>query len=112
WPRRGRGSRPRRPAHGRRHAGAETAGARRNGELPVKSLRSICALPPGGKRLLAGALRRRGLSARAVHRVLRVARTIADLEGEERVGLPHLAEAVRYRILSDSPVETVPVPDG
>jgi magnesium chelatase family protein len=42
------------------------------------------------------------MSARAIHRVLRVARTIADLEGSRDVSLPHLAEAVRYRVLSDS----------
>jgi magnesium chelatase family protein len=79
--------------------------ASRNAELSGRALVRTCALPPGGRRLLAGALRRRGLSARAVHRVLRVARTIADLEGEERVGLPHLAEALRYRLLTEVPSE-------
>ncbi|MBZ0268058.1 hypothetical protein K8I85_07875, partial [bacterium] len=47
------------------------------------------------------ARRRRGMSARAVHRVMRVARTIADLEGSAAVALTHLAEAARFRILSD-----------
>jgi magnesium chelatase family protein len=83
---------------------AGRAGVSRNSELPPRALRDVCALPPGGRQLLAAALRRRGLSARAVHRVLRVARTIADLEGAERVLLAHLAEAVRYRILSDGGV--------
>lgn len=77
-----------------------------NAELEGKWLRELCALPTGGRALLAASLRRRGLSARAVHRVLRVARTLADLEGREAVGLTHLAEAARYRILSDTP------PDG
>jgi magnesium chelatase family protein len=73
----------------------------RNSELEGRRLLRVCALPPGGRQLLAAALRRRGLSARAIHRVLRVARTIADLEGSEAVKLTHLAEAARYRIMSE-----------
>jgi magnesium chelatase family protein len=73
-----------------------------NASLGGKALRQTCKLPPGGRQLLAGALRRRGLSARAIHRVLRVARTIADLEGAERVMLTHLAGALRYRLLSET----------
>jgi magnesium chelatase family protein len=76
-------------------------GATRNAELEGRRLLRVCALPPGGRQLLAAALRRRGLSARAIHRVLRVARTIADLERSEGVKLAHLAEAARYRIMSD-----------
>ncbi len=70
-----------------------------NAELDGRWLRESCRLPAGAKSILATALKRRGFSARAIHRVMRVARTIADLEGEEWVGLPHLAEAVRYRML-------------
>ena len=44
------------------------------------------------------------LAGRAIHRVLRVSRTIADLEGAADVTLPHLAEAVRYRVLPDGSV--------
>lgn len=77
--------------------------ARMNALLEGRWLREACKLPPGAKAILATALRRRGFSARAIHRVMRVSRTIADLEGEETVGLPHLAEAVRYRILGDGP---------
>ena len=76
-------------------------GATRNADLEGRRLLRVCALPPGGRQLLAAALRRRGLSARAIHRVLRVARTIADLESCEGVKLAHLAEAARYRIMSD-----------
>jgi magnesium chelatase family protein len=72
-----------------------------NSTLEGKRLREVCALPAGGRNLLATALRRRGFSARAIHRVMRVARTIADLEGSETVKLVHLAESVRYRILSE-----------
>jgi magnesium chelatase family protein len=82
-------------------ARAAAAGAATNAELAARDLSRWCALPAGGRVLLARALRRRGLSARAVHRVLRVARTLADLEGAERVQLAHVAEAVRYRLLSD-----------
>jgi magnesium chelatase family protein len=48
-------------------------------------------------RLLADAAERLGFTARAYHRVLRVARTIADLDGDHSVGEPHVAEALRYR---------------
>jgi magnesium chelatase family protein len=72
-----------------------------NAELESKRLREACVLPVGGRDLLSTALRRRGSSARALHRVMRVARTIADLEGVESVMLAHLAEAVRYRVLSE-----------
>jgi magnesium chelatase family protein len=77
-------------------------GALRNADLEGRRLLRVCALPPGGRALLASALRRRGLSARAIHRVMRVARTIADLEGEPRVALRHLAEAARYRVVPDA----------
>ena len=90
-----------RSARARQLARGEGDGPFLNAELEGRRLREACALPPGGRDLLATALRRRGLSARALHRVMRVARTIADLEGAERVRLAHLAEAVRYRVLSE-----------
>jgi magnesium chelatase family protein len=93
-------------ARARQAARAGDAGALRNAELPGRALRRVCTLPAGGRALLAGALRRRGLSARALHRVLRVARTLADLEGAESVELAHVAEAVRYRILPDGASDT------
>ena len=91
-------------------ARTEHVGAHCNADLTPKQLKNVARLPPGGRALLAEALRRRGLSARAFHRVLRVARTIADLDGSESIGLAQLAEAVRYRILSDGVADAVTFP--
>jgi magnesium chelatase family protein len=68
-----------------------------NAHLPNAALRLHCALDPPGRRLIADAVDRGGMSARAVHRALRVARTIADLEGEAQVSVLRLAEALQYR---------------
>jgi magnesium chelatase family protein len=68
-----------------------------NAQLPAQLLREHCALDAGGRQLVADAIDRGGMSARAVHRALRVARTIADLSGEEHVGALRLAEALQYR---------------
>ena len=68
-----------------------------NGMLSNAALRKHCALDASGTRLIADAVDRGGKSARAVHRALRVARTIADLAGEERVTSLRLAEALQYR---------------
>ena len=68
-----------------------------NAQLPAPALREHCALDPASRQLVADAVDRGGMSARAVHRALRVARTIADLAGEERVTVMRLAEALQYR---------------
>jgi len=70
-----------------------------NARLAGPALEAACALDDDGRALLAAASRRLGLSARAHHRVLRVARTIADLAGEETIATAHLAEALGYRQL-------------
>ena len=75
--------------------------AKSNAELSPRSIRKHCAVDADGKRLLTAAGDRMGLSGRAHDRILKVARTIADLAGAERIGTPHLAEAIRYR---DRPV--------
>jgi magnesium chelatase family protein len=62
-------------------------------------IRSYCALDPAGRHLLSAAVERLGLSARAHQRILKVARTLADLEGESRIAPRHLAEAIQYRLL-------------
>ena len=70
-----------------------------NARLRGGSLRRHCALDATGQELLHAAAEKLGLSARAHDKVLRVARTIADLEGAERVRAPHVAEAIQYRAL-------------
>ena len=59
----------------------------------------FCAPDPAARKLLEQALSRLSLSARAYHRVLKVARTIADLAGLETLGAAQVSEAVRYREL-------------
>ena len=68
-----------------------------NAQMGVREIERFCRLTPGGEALLAGAVDRFGLSARAYHRVLKVARTIADLEGSTEIKEEHLAEAIQYR---------------
>jgi magnesium chelatase family protein len=79
-------------------------GLRCNGEMGPDAIRRWAQPDADGRRLLEHASRGLGLSARAYHRILRVARTIADLAGEERLGAAHLAEAVAYRCLDRDPV--------
>lgn len=68
-----------------------------NSMLTSEELRRWCTLDTAGRTLLEGASERMGLSARGAVRVLRVARTLADLDGVERVREEHLAEALQYR---------------
>jgi magnesium chelatase family protein len=68
-----------------------------NAHLSDAALRACAALDAPGRLLVGDAVDHGGMSARAVHRALRVARTIADLAGEERVAAMRLAEALQYR---------------
>jgi magnesium chelatase family protein len=70
-----------------------------NAALPGAELERIVKLDQEGRRLIEGAVSRLGLSARAFNKVLRVARTIADLEGEARVSAGHVGEAIQGRII-------------
>ena len=73
-----------------------------NGGMGPAAIRRWAKTEKDGKLLLEHASRALGLSARAYHRILRVARTIADLAGEEVISTTHLAEAVAYRSLDRS----------
>ena len=73
-----------------------------NSQIPVTEMRRVCSLDEYGERTLELAVRRMGLSARAHDRVLKVARTIADIDANERVSAKNLAEAVQYRSLDRS----------
>ena len=70
-----------------------------NARIPARDIRRICALDDAGERTLEMAVRRMGLSARAHDRILKVARTVADLGGSPGVSAKHVAEAVQYRSL-------------
>ena len=79
-----------------RYAGTATAA---NARMTHAQIRRHCPVDPVLGRLLQQAMEELGLSARAYDRILKVARTIADLAGAEAVAAPHLLEAIQYRIL-------------
>jgi len=68
-----------------------------NAEMGVKEIKEICQIDEASTRLLQTAVNQLGLSARAYHRVLKLARTIADLENKENIENHHVAEALQYR---------------
>ena len=77
-----------------------TPGARLNSDAEGELLEEIAAPDPEGRELLIKVAERMGLTARGYHRVLRVARTIADLDGSRDVRHPHVAEAVSFRLMA------------
>ena len=74
-------------------------GVHANAQISSKTLKEICEIDQAGRDLLKSAMDKLGLSARAYDRILKVARTIADLEEVENIQTNHLAEAIQYRSL-------------
>ena len=70
-----------------------------NAHMTARDLRRYCPLSEAVERLLREAVGRLGLSARAYHRILKIARTIADLDGAAELATVHVAEAIQYRSL-------------
>ena len=70
-----------------------------NAQMAPRQIRSFCELSPHCERMLERAMTQQGLTARAHDRILKVARTIADLEGAGAIEPKHIAEAIQYRTL-------------
>jgi magnesium chelatase family protein len=73
-----------------------------NAQMTTRQIRTYCELGSDAERLLERAMQQQGLTARAHDRILKVARTIADLESAEGLTVAHLAEAIQYRTLDRS----------
>jgi magnesium chelatase family protein len=73
-----------------------------NSQMNTQQIRVYCELSSDAERLLERAMQQQGLSARAHDRILKVARTIADLGGEKDIAVKHIAEAIQYRTLDRS----------
>ncbi len=86
-------------ARERQRARLAETGRHANAELSPVEVRRWCAPDAEGERLLELAMTKLALSARAIHRILRVARTVADLDGADRLAARHVAEAIAYRTL-------------
>jgi magnesium chelatase family protein len=68
-----------------------------NADMRVAEVRQFCKLDETGDSLVRAAMSQLNLSARAYHRILKLARTIADLAGSDQIQTPHVAEALQYR---------------
>jgi len=78
------------------------SGTRANAFMGVKELREHCRLPEGASAILETAMNKLGFSARSLDKILKVARTIADLEASPELKRPHIIEAMQYRSLDKS----------
>jgi magnesium chelatase family protein len=70
-----------------------------NSQMTTRMLKKYCPLHDSARNLLEKAIEKFGLSPRAYHRILKVARTITDLENREHIEESHIAEAIQYRVL-------------
>jgi magnesium chelatase family protein len=81
------------------HDRFKTDGIHANAHMKPRHIRKYCKIDDDSLRLMELAMNRLGLSARAYNRILKVARTIADLDGNEKIGSQHISEAIQYRSL-------------
>ncbi|MCK4523504.1 GTP-binding protein EngB [candidate division WOR-3 bacterium] len=72
---------------------------RRNSHLSTKYIRKYCELDNSSNELLKNAVDHYGFSPRSINKVIKIARTISDMEGENNIREEHLAEAIQFRIL-------------
>jgi magnesium chelatase family protein len=84
-------------ARARQRARFEDSALTCNAEMGPGEVRVVCRLDDAGRALVKAAMRQLQMSARAFHRILKLARTIADLSEEDRIQTAHLAEAIQYR---------------
>ncbi len=68
-----------------------------NGQMQPAEIERFCKLDAGGSRLLQRGMEKLGLSARGYHRILKIARTIADMAGSDHIASAHIAEAIQFR---------------
>jgi magnesium chelatase family protein len=83
-------------------AGFDGDGVFSNSALSPKQIRTFCALDTQGEEFLGKAMQRQGLSARAHDCILKVSRTIADLDASENIQPNHISEAINYRSLDSN----------
>jgi magnesium chelatase family protein len=88
--------------HGKASAKSAAKPIFSNSQMNTQQIRIFCELSPDAERLLERAMQQQGLTARAHDRILKVARTIADLGGEPDIAVKHIAEAIQYRTLDRS----------
>jgi magnesium chelatase family protein len=86
-------------ARGRQRERIKATSTRQNADMSHRQIREHCRLDEAGNQLLRGTMTELGLSARAHDKVLRMARTIAELDDSEYISSTHLSEAVNYRML-------------
>jgi len=84
-------------------------GIRRNALIPAGKIENFCSMDQQARDAFHKALARLGISGRAYHGILRVARTIADLDGKETIGTEHILEAVQHRRYGEDPYEIVTI---
>ena len=77
----------------------EGTGVTSNAHMSAGMTREFCRPVPAAMKMLENAFERMGLSARAYDKILRVSRTVADLDGSEKIETEHIAEAIQYRSL-------------